>query len=134
MEFALVLPLVLIMFMLILDVGKGINYWVTETHLASEGARFAAVGQTPNGSDIRDYIKEQAGDELELGGTRAVPNPLQVCIDFPNGPDVGNDVRVRLESSYQWMPFLGLGAAQTAINASATHRLEKAPTYSAGCS
>src|ERR671915_133964 len=55
-EFALILPLVLILFLLIIDFGRAMNYWIDETHLASEGARFAAVDRTPDGSDVRAYL------------------------------------------------------------------------------
>ena len=134
-EFALVLPIVLLVFLLIVDFGKGFNYWIDETHLASEGARFAAVNRTPNGSDVRDYIRQQAdSQELRNGGTRSVPNALQVCIDFPNGAEVGNEVRVQVQSSYRWLPFLGLAVTESAILANATHRIERKPTYAAGCS
>ena len=49
-EFAMVLPLLLILLLLILDFGRAINYWIDTTHLASEGARLAAVDKAPGGT------------------------------------------------------------------------------------
>ena len=39
-EFALVLPLLLVLLLGMIDVGKAVNYWNDETHLANEAARF----------------------------------------------------------------------------------------------
>jgi Flp pilus assembly protein TadG len=38
-EFVLVLPLLLVLLLGMLDLGKAFNYWIDETHLAHEGAR-----------------------------------------------------------------------------------------------
>ena len=46
-EFALVLPLLLLLLLGMIDFGKAINYWIDETHLANEGARWAAVNKNP---------------------------------------------------------------------------------------
>jgi Flp pilus assembly protein TadG len=47
-EFVLVLPLLLVLLFGMLDFGKAFNYWIDETHLANEGARFAAVNKNPD--------------------------------------------------------------------------------------
>src|SRR5215210_4185151 len=46
-EFVLLLPLLLVLLFGMLDFGKAYNYWIDETHLANEGARFAAVNKNP---------------------------------------------------------------------------------------
>ena len=134
-EFVLVLPFLIAVMMLIVGLGKAFNYRITETHLASEGARFAAVGKTPNGASIGSYIHGQVkSDELE-NGTGSVTEPLSVCVEFPNGPDVGSDVTVRLESTYQLkLPFTDTPLVDIPLEASATHRLERKPDYAAECS
>jgi Flp pilus assembly protein TadG len=138
-EFALVLPLLLILLFGALDFGKAFNYWIDGTHLANEGARFAAVDKNPGSGTLQQYIQQQADTpELRDGGTASVPSPLEVCVEFPAGTaEVGDPVHVTASVTYNWLPFLGneLGITQTTITGSATMRLEAPPTtYGAGCS
>jgi Flp pilus assembly protein TadG len=140
-EFALVLPVLALLLFGMLDFGKAFNYWIDETHLANEGARFAAVNRNPasGGASLQEYIRDQATTpELKNGGTPSVASPLQVCIEFPAGTsNVGDPVKVTVETTYQWLGVItgeipGLTAAT--IRGQATMRLEVQPTnYSAGC-
>jgi Flp pilus assembly protein TadG len=139
-EFALILPVLALLLFGMLDFGKGFNYWIDETHLANEGARWAVVNRNPASSGtLQEYIKSQATTgELRNGGTPSVPNPLQVCISFPSGTsNVGDPVRVTLETTYRWLGVITNqipGLTQTTIRGQATMRLEAPPTnYSAGC-
>jgi Flp pilus assembly protein TadG len=137
-EFALVLPILVLLLFSMLDFGKAFNYWIDETHLANEGARWAAVNKNPGGSSLQQYIQSQATTpELRNGGTASVPNPAEVCISFPNGTaNVGDPVRVSVSVNYNWLPFIGnqTGVAQASLTASSTMRLEALPSnYSAGC-
>jgi Flp pilus assembly protein TadG len=64
-EFALLLPLLLIVLIGVLDFGRAVNYYNTLTELAAEGARSAAVNVNPDGTpvsgtSIQDQIKCQA--------------------------------------------------------------------------
>jgi Flp pilus assembly protein TadG len=138
-EFALILPLFLLMVFLVFDVGRAINYWIDETHLASEGARLAAVNASPGG-DIKSYIRSQADTkELRDGGSDSISDPLKVCIDFPTDPEdgttreVGDPVQVTVSTTYKWLPIIGANVTSSTIKGSATHRLERPPTYTAGC-
>jgi Flp pilus assembly protein TadG len=138
-EFALVLPLLLVLLLGMLDFGKAFNYWNDTTHLANEAARWAVVNKNPGGGTLQQYIQQQADTpELRNGGTSSVPGPLQVCISFPNGTaNVGDPVHVTASLTYNWLPYLGtrLGITQTTITGSSTMRLEAQPTnYGAGCS
>lgn len=138
-EFALVLPLLLVLLFGMLDFGKAFNYWIDQTHLANEGARWAAVNKNPGSGTLQEYVRSQANTvELRDGGTSSVPGPIEICISFPNGTSqVGDPVRVTASASYNWLPFLGdrVGVTSTSISASATMRLEAVPSvYSAGCS
>jgi Flp pilus assembly protein TadG len=138
-EFALILPVLALMFFGMLDFGKAFNYWIDETHLANQGARWAVVNKNPASSGtLQEYIRDQATTgELRDGGTESLADPVQVCVSFPNGTsNVGDPVRVTLTATYRW---LGLITAQTSltettITGSATMRLEARPTnYGAGC-
>jgi Flp pilus assembly protein TadG len=137
-EFALVLPILLLLLLGMLDFGKAFNYWIDQTHLANEGARWAVVNKNPGTGTLQEYIRDQATTpELRNGGTSSVPGPVQVCISFPNGAStVGDPVLVTVSATYNWLPFLGdrVGVAQTTISGSSTMRLEAVPTnYAAGC-
>jgi Flp pilus assembly protein TadG len=138
-EFALVLPVLLVVMLGILDFGKAFNYWIDQTHLANEAARWAVVNRNPGSGTLQNYIQQQATtQELRVGGTGSVPTAAQVCISFPSGTArVGDPVNVTVSTTYNWLPFLSdrLSAASTTISGSATMRLEAIPTaYSAGCS
>ncbi len=138
-EFVLVLPLLLTLLFGMIDFGKAFNYWIDETHLANEGARWAAVNKNPGGGGtLQDYIRSRATtDELRDGGTASVADPVNVCIEFPDGTsEVGDPVRVTVSTTYRWLGFIAdqLSVTQTAITGSATMRLEALPTnYGAGC-
>src|SRR4051794_17946290 len=88
-EFALVLPLLLLLLFGMLDLGKAYNYWNDSTHLTSEAARFATVNRKPDPASalsLQSQIRGQADTaELRTGGTSAVAAPAQVCVTFPNG-------------------------------------------------
>jgi len=142
-EFALVLPLLLLLLFGALDFGKAFNYWIDETHLANAGARWAVVNTNPGSGTLQSYILSQADTaELRNGGTATVPTAARVCIAFPvnaatgTSGRVGDPVQVTVSAVYNWMPFLGrrLTATRVTLTGSATMRLEATPTnYSAGC-
>jgi Flp pilus assembly protein TadG len=138
-EFALILPVLALLLFGMLDFGKAFNYWIDETHLANEGARWAVVNRNPSTSgSLQSYIRNQVtSNELRTGGTSSVPSPVQVCIEFPNGTsNVGDPVRVTLTATYRWLGVLAarMSVTQTTISGSSTMRLEARPTtYSAGC-
>ena len=142
-EFVLVLPLLLVLLLGTLDFGKAFNYWIDETHLANQAARWAAVDKNPGpGGTLQESIRERANtDELRNGGTNSVADPLQVCISFEdtdgdgNTPEVGDAVHVETTATYNWLGFLDLqlGITETDIRGQATMRLEREPSYSEGC-
>jgi Flp pilus assembly protein TadG len=146
-EFVLVLPLLLVILFAMLDFGRVFNYWIDATHLANEGARFAAVNNNPSSSGtLQAYIQQQADtDELRNGGTASVHDPLKICIDFPNGNAVGQPVTVTATVTYNWLPFLSSDWSadffghklplSSEVTGSSTMRLEAVGTnYSPVCS
>ena len=131
-EFVLVLPLVLVLLLGMLDLGKAFNYWIDENHLAHEGARFAAVNKNPGpGASLQESIKSQADtDELR--------SALQVCISFPGsgGAVVGEPVEVKVSSTYTFLGFIAdrLDVTDKTISTTSTMRLERPPTnLTPGC-
>jgi hypothetical protein len=142
-EFALVLPLLLLLLFGMLDFGKAFNYWIDTTQITAEGARYAAVNRKPDplvGLSLQQQLQGQGNTaELRNGGTDAVVAPAQVCVEFPNTTSsTGDPVRVRMTFTYHWLPFLGsqiAGLTDTTVTSTATMRLEvPATNYEAGCS
>ena len=129
-EFALVLPLLMTLVLGLMDFGKAFNYWIDQTHLSNEAARWAVVNRNPGADDgqtLQQYIKAQA-DSADL---RDTATGASVCIDFPGGTSgVGDPVRVRIQYSYNWLPFFRnrLGWTATTIAGAATMRLEALPS------
>lgn len=127
-EFALVLPLLVLLVVGMLEFGRAINYWLDVNHLASEGARIAAVDNPTRIADLSAYLRSQAtSPELRDGGTSSVPGPLDLCVDAGAG-GFGDPVTVKVWTTYRWLPLprlFGGGAwSDTKILGSATMRLE----------
>jgi hypothetical protein len=136
-EFALVIPLLVLVLFAVIDFGKAFNYWNNATHITAEGARYAAVNNKPfptNPASLQGQLLAEAStDELRDGDTASVPDGATVCIDFPDGtPQRGHPVRVTMSFEYSWLPLLDLFA--TDVTSTSVMRLETAPTnYAVGC-
>jgi hypothetical protein len=142
-EFALVLPLLLIVVLGVIDLGRALGYKNDMTNLANQGARAAAVNNCPGGCtasvpNISSWIISQApSDELKNGTGAISPNglssPSAITFAFPGtgatNHCIGDPVKVTIKVHYNWMNFLTLGGALPSIGAditsSATMRLEK---------
>ncbi len=136
-EFALVLPLLLLLVLGIMQFGVLFNAKINETHLASSAARYAAVNQTPGDVSLVDYIKS-------IAGTAYLRNNAQVCVEYPTDPEdmtsgePGDPVTVRITTSYDLFSFLGEYMTDTPASipvvGDATMRLETFPdAIPAGC-
>jgi Flp pilus assembly protein TadG len=138
-EFALVLPLLLVVLLSVVDFGRAFNHWIDSTHIANVAARYATVNKNPGapGQTLQEYMRLSAA-------TSELRDGAEVCIEFRRSdgttnpsPQVGDSVTVTVDSTFSWLDFLvgELGLADTAITGSATMRLESTPTnYGAGCS
>jgi TadE-like protein len=139
-EFALVLPLLLLIMFGMIDFGKAFNYWNDETHLANEAARDAVVNRSPDPNwagdptnpayKINTAVRKQADSaELRNGGTQSISSPgVRICIWFPNGTHaVGDPVQVIVHAQYNWLAYLvGRGLpAHSDLSGTATMRLEQ---------
>jgi len=150
-EFALVLPLLLLLLLGMIDVGKAVNYWNDETHLANETARYAAVDNsptknadgTPTAQSLYGAILGQADTtELKNGGPSVSGGPSAgsggetICIWFPNkttlsAPNyyaVGQPVQVVLTAYYHWLSYIAGKAflPDSKLRLTSTMRLEQA--------
>jgi Flp pilus assembly protein TadG len=138
-EFALVLPVMLLVVMGILWFGRALNYTQDETHLANIGARYAAVNQVPPnasaGETLAEWLRSQADTEELRKGAGDVQGLPKVCVKYPNGTGVGDPVEVSMTAAFKWLPLLKLATSE--IKGSATMRIEVPPTssfYAEGCS
>lgn len=92
-EFALVLPVLIMLLMGIIGFGALYNNYLAITHAAEEGARLAMVGQYSE-SAVRDA---------------AFPvNPSSVSLTYPEGQTHGKPARVTVMYTYVLdIPFFG---------------------------
>jgi hypothetical protein len=148
-EFALVVPFLLALVLLLVDFGKVTAYWLNVTQVASEGARVASVNApcstaTADGicdgteiTDIQAYLQKELDPEVRNGSLNVGPHAgatISVC--YPDGrSSVGDPVRVTISTHYRptLLSFLGGGfsIANIPLKGSATMRLEHAATNAA---
>jgi Flp pilus assembly protein TadG len=133
-EFALVLPLLALLVFGMLDFGRALNYWIDQTHLANEAARWAVVDRNPgpDGTLEQSLFNQIITPELKNGGTSSGPTSgtTSLCLTFPGKTlataVVGDPVKVSVKTSFRFMSLMGL--ASKTLQGEATMRLEKAPT------
>jgi Flp pilus assembly protein TadG len=138
-EFAFVLPMLLVLVLGIADFGRAFNYWIDSTHLANVAARYAAVNKNPGAAGsltLQRYMELQASTK-ELRNGSSQQTPVDVCVSFPAGTsNVGDPVKVEVKSTWSWLHYLvgRTHITSTTLKGSATMRLEANRTnYSAGC-
>jgi hypothetical protein len=125
-EFALILPVLILIILGILYFGRYMDYSNQLTQLAETGARWAAVNNNPGSpSTLQSYIKSQAQSELASGSSDVTA--ASVYIYYPTGSSnaVGNALRVCLSSTFKY-PFLGIGSTSQNVAEYATMRIEVA--------
>ena len=144
-EFALIVPVLLLIVFGILDFGRALNYLNDSTQLARSGARWAIVnkpfGQLQRWDDtactgsLQQCIKDN-------GVTGELRDNATVCIEFlgadPSDPQVGDPVKVTVDVDFTWLPFIGGeglgGIASTTMHGSTVMRIEQTPSeFDAGC-
>jgi Flp pilus assembly protein TadG len=142
-EFAFVVPLLLVLILGIFDFGRAINYWIDMTHMANDAARFAAVDHVPptigtvscgtGGTALQACIREGANSAELRDGTGQVSTRVKVCITY-SSDSVGEPIAVAVSAVYRWLPFLKMSAATVGLNGQATMRREAKPVnVTAGC-
>jgi Flp pilus assembly protein TadG len=133
-EFAMVVPLICAIVLILVDFGKAMNYWLDLNRVANEGARLAAVNSPVTADTIRARL---LSNELRSGGGSSVPAPAEVDISV-GGCNVGDPVTVQVSSDYHWVSFPDwipiAGGGILKIKGKATMRLEQRPTaIGVGC-
>ena len=125
----MVVPILCVLVLVLVDFGKGMNYWLDLNHVASEGARKAAVNTFATAGEYQTYVTDRLETgELKDGGSDSVPAAATVAICLPEGGDVGDPVTVQVSVAYHWIPFINHTDWQ--IRGTATMRLEQKASFS----
>ena len=109
-EFALILPVLMIMVFGIIDFGMGLRSYISLTNATREGARFAAIGNvagaypancdgTSNTTVIGRVCYTIEGLDLA--------DLTSVSVTYPNGQMPGNSVVVSADYTYNYITPLG---------------------------
>ena len=123
------LTLLCLVIVAILNFGKVMNYWLDLNHVASEGARKAAVNTFASDAEYDTYIRSRLETgELRRGGTTSVPTAATIAVCLPEGGDVGDPVTVQVAVGYS-LPFIGTAVT---LRGRATMRLEQQADYVGG--
>jgi len=117
LEFALVVPIFLVLVFGIVDFGMGLKAWITITNSAREGARIGAVGASCD--DIKQRAVYTSADLLTLSDVS-----VQNCQGDPGG-----SVVVSVAYDYEYITPLGsfvegLSGGPLHMEASSDMRLE----------
>jgi TadE-like protein len=123
-EFALVLPIVAALVVVVLQFGKIIYSYINLTHLANEGARYAAVNKFPGGStSVSGFLCPKlgaAGKVVTVAFTAAAAG----------APTAGDAVNVTVHGDYPLIPYWG--GSTISVQSTASMRLEQPPSYGSG--
>ena len=105
------------------------NYWLDLNHVASEGARKAAVNTFATDAGYETYIRDRLEtEELRTGGTSSIPSAATIAICLAEGSDVGDPVTVQVAANYS-LPFIGVTIP---LRGTATMRLEQPADFAGG--
>ena len=114
-EFALILPVFLVIVVGLLSFGRVLFYWIEANHVASETARWAIVDQNPfTGQTLQEHAARSSTNEFESN--------VKVCISLPDGAVLGQRLVVKVQKPFSLLPILGAGTIT--IRGSSTMRIE----------
>jgi hypothetical protein len=140
-EFALVLPVFIVVIVGLLSFGRVLFYWIEANHLANETVRWAVVDRRPNPSQT---LQEYA---LAQGGTVEF-HDATVCVGVPDAdgdpdtsltPVLGQAMAVEIRKPFSFVHLKWFDVGHITITGRATMRIERfdngtAPTnYTVGC-
>jgi hypothetical protein len=126
-EFALVLPVFLLIVAGLLAFGRVLFYWIEANHLANETARWAAVDRSPDPTKYPQTTSPTAFLQAYArasGGTVEFSD-AKVCIATIGGGSaaIGGPIQVKISKPFSFVPILGI--APIKIRGEATMRIER---------
>lgn len=126
-EFAIVLPILIMVILGILYFGRYEDYTNQETQLAETAARIASVDNNPSPPHLDSYVESLAQPELQ-NGSSYVTKPLQVYVycnsNSASCQTVGGTLTACVLATVAYPLNFGSGT----ITETATMRIEQAQT------
>jgi Flp pilus assembly protein TadG len=118
-EFALILPIFMVIVAGLLGFGRVFFYWIEANHVANETARWAIVDQNPYApTTLQKHAADSATTEFSTG-----PDQTTVCIQREGATlNLGDPLTVTVAKPFAFVPILGIG--KITIRASSTMRVE----------
>jgi hypothetical protein len=128
-EFALIVPVFMLIVVGLLGFGRVFFYWISANHLANETARWAVVDRVPDPTKTLQQYARDNGGTVEFSDAK-------VCINYVgvgSAPALGEPIQVKISKQFTFVPLLGIGTIT--IRGSSTQRIERfangtAPGYS----
>jgi Flp pilus assembly protein TadG len=134
-EFALLVPVLLLIVGGIIQFGKAFSYWSQMNNVASETARQIVVdhlqgNNAPTNQQFRDFAYSRfTGSELKgliKPGGSVDENHVKICFTPAAAPHKGNEVKVTVQTdNMEILPFVGISPFH--LTSSATMRMETEP-------
>jgi Flp pilus assembly protein TadG len=115
-EFALVLPLLLLVLFAVVEFSRAYNAYNDLNQMAADGARFAAVGRFPGGAQL---ITDEADTNVARGANVSLSYPGGTCA-------VGNSVTVTASAPITLAAILNVATVN--LKGTATMRVERCPS------
>lgn len=110
-EFTLVLPIILLIMVGVVDLGRAYFSYMTVVNAAQEGARYGAANPTA-GTNIDTHAQNEAQ------GSGVNPAQLVVTHSFPNGCAPGNTIKVDVTYNFQLFTAYIFGISTIPLRAS----------------
>lgn len=121
-EFALVMPLLIALLLLIVGFSRVFNEYNDLNQMAADGARFAAVGNT---AALGTLVQDNADTPLSQAATIVGGGPSYLG----GSCTVGGTVRLQVTAPAQLIPFLPyIDAALPSLTGTAEMRVEQCPS------
>jgi hypothetical protein len=126
-EFALVLPLFMLVVITLLEFGRAITYWHVLNNTAQVAARYAVVNRYPGCPTTCPSGGFLAWAKTDLNsGALANNTTVTICYrddDLSNSPSAGDPITVTMTSTFK--PFKFIQQADLNLRGKATLRMEQ---------
>jgi Flp pilus assembly protein TadG len=142
-EFAVLVPVLLLIVFGILDFGRAMNYKNELTQVSNQVARYAAVNRSPidgkppfpSCSALKTYFSGKS--PLHVDTPEIADMIKNGTVTITPGAKVGAPVTVKFTTDFSFLPFIssstfGIGKASSSLSGEATMRLEQVPTFGGG--
>ncbi|MEA2016599.1 MAG: TadE/TadG family type IV pilus assembly protein [Actinomycetota bacterium] len=99
-EFAIILPILIMLILGIVQFGVAYNNYIALTHAAREGARLASVGLHEEDPAAFEQAVIDSAPSVEIAN---------IDVDYPEGTEIGDPVRITVEGEIFFIdiPFAG---------------------------